>query len=94
MTWICVACRLITDWPAGATRIRTSWREDVPAQNLDEILKYRGTADLFSHLLDRARLFREFLGIQPKVLGFEMKSAPESFVASRSDDIGEGILPP
>src|SRR5258708_38226102 len=43
-------------------------REDVPAQNLDEILRYHGTADLFAHLLDRFAMYSGISGIQPKVL--------------------------
>jgi serine/threonine-protein kinase HipA len=53
-------------------RLRYSQREElrveVPAQNLDEILTYRGTADLFSHLLDRFAMYSGISGIQPKVL--------------------------
>jgi serine/threonine-protein kinase HipA len=51
-------------------------REDVPAQNLDEILKYRGTADLFSYLLDRFAKYSGISGVQPKVLVRDDK-APE-----------------
>ena len=51
-------------------------REDVPAQNLDEILRYRGTADLFSHLLERFAMYSGISGVQPKVLVREEK-APE-----------------
>jgi len=43
-------------------------REEVPAQNLDEILRYHGTADLFAHLLDRFAMYSGISGIQPKVL--------------------------
>jgi serine/threonine-protein kinase HipA len=42
--------------------------ENVPAQDLDEILTYRGTADLFAHLLERFAPFSGVSGIQPKVL--------------------------
>jgi serine/threonine-protein kinase HipA len=51
-------------------------REDVPAQSLDEILTYRGTADLFAHLLDRFAVYSGISGIQPKVLVRDEK-APE-----------------
>lgn len=43
-------------------------REDVPAQDLDEILTYRGAADLFAHLLERFATCSGISGIQPKVL--------------------------
>ena len=43
-------------------------REDVPAQDLDEILTYRGAADLFAHLLERFATYSGISGIQPKVL--------------------------
>jgi serine/threonine-protein kinase HipA len=51
-------------------------REDVPAQDLDEILTYRGTADLFSHLLERFAMYSGISGVQPKVLLRDEK-APE-----------------
>jgi serine/threonine-protein kinase HipA len=40
----------------------------VPAQDLDEILTYRGSADLFAHLLDRFATYSGVSGVQPKVL--------------------------
>jgi serine/threonine-protein kinase HipA len=43
-------------------------RQDVPAQDLDEILTYRGAADLFAHLLERFATYSGISGIQPKVL--------------------------
>lgn len=53
-------------------RLRYSQRErleeDVPRQNLEEILTYRGTADLFAHLLERFAAHSGISGIQPKVL--------------------------
>lgn len=51
-------------------------KEEVPAQNLEEILKYRGTADLFAHLLDRFATYSGISGMQPKVLVRDEK-APE-----------------
>lgn len=42
--------------------------EDVPSQNLDELLAYRGTADLFAHLLERFATYSGISGVQPKVL--------------------------
>jgi serine/threonine-protein kinase HipA len=40
----------------------------VPGQDLEEILTYRGTADLFAHLLERFAIHSGISGIQPKVL--------------------------
>jgi serine/threonine-protein kinase HipA len=42
--------------------------DDVPAQDLEEILTYQGTSDLFAHLLDRFARFSGISGVQPKVL--------------------------
>ncbi len=42
--------------------------EDAPAQDLAEILTYRGTADLFAHLLERFAQYSGVSGMQPKVL--------------------------
>ncbi|MBX5460982.1 MAG: type II toxin-antitoxin system HipA family toxin [Steroidobacteraceae bacterium] len=53
-------------------RLRYSPSEDldesVPEQNLEEILTYRGSADLFAHLLERFATYSGISGIQPKVL--------------------------
>jgi serine/threonine-protein kinase HipA len=53
-------------------RLRYSTREtlteDVPPQDLDELLNYRGTADLFAHLLERYATYSGISGAQPKVL--------------------------
>src|SRR5262249_7729612 len=43
-------------------------REEVPTQSLEEVLHYRGTADLFLYLLDRFALYSGISGVQPKVL--------------------------
>jgi serine/threonine-protein kinase HipA len=51
-------------------------QEDVPAQNLDEILTYRGSSDLFAHLLERFARYSGISGVQPKVLVRDEK-APE-----------------
>jgi serine/threonine-protein kinase HipA len=40
----------------------------VPAQELDEILTYRGSADFFAHLLERFATYSGISGMQPKVL--------------------------
>lgn len=42
--------------------------DSVPAQDLDEILTYRGTDDLFAHLLERFAHYSGISGVQPKVL--------------------------
>jgi len=42
--------------------------ETVPAEDLREILTYRGSEDLFSYLLDRFARFSGISGMQPKVL--------------------------
>jgi serine/threonine-protein kinase HipA len=42
--------------------------EAIPAQNLDEILTYRGSEDLFAHLLERFAKYSGISGVQPKVL--------------------------
>lgn len=43
-------------------------RQDVPAQDIEEILTYRGSADLFAHLLERFATYSGISGVQPKVL--------------------------
>jgi serine/threonine-protein kinase HipA len=42
--------------------------ERVPAQDLSEILTYKGSADLFAHLLERFATYSGISGMQPKVL--------------------------
>jgi len=42
--------------------------ETVPAQSLEEILTYKGGAELFAHLLERFSTYSGISGIQPKVL--------------------------
>jgi serine/threonine-protein kinase HipA len=48
----------------------------VPVQDLDEILTYQGSADLFAHLLDRFATHSGISGVQPKVLVRDI-TAPE-----------------
>jgi serine/threonine-protein kinase HipA len=43
-------------------------RQDVPPQDLEEILTHQGAADLFAHLLERFASHSGISGIQPKVL--------------------------
>lgn len=45
----------------------------VPEQDLAEILTYRGSADLFAHLLERFATCSGISGVQPKVLVREMQ---------------------
>jgi serine/threonine-protein kinase HipA len=42
--------------------------ESVPTQDLSEILTYKGSADLFAHLLERFAIYSGVSGMQPKVL--------------------------
>ena len=46
--------------------------ENVPTQDLAEILTYKGSADLFAHLLERFATHSGISGMQPKVLVREM----------------------
>jgi serine/threonine-protein kinase HipA len=49
----------------------------VPKQDLNEILTYRGAADLFAHLLDRFATYSGVSGVQPKVLVRDEKAPDE-----------------
>lgn len=64
-------------------RLRYSQRdhleEDVPGQDLDELLSYRGTADLFAHLLERFATYSGISGVQPKVLVRDAKAPDKMF---------------
>lgn len=59
-------------------RLRYSQRDEldvaVPRQDLQEILTYRGAADLFAHLLERFATHSGVSGIQPKVLVRDAKA--------------------
>jgi serine/threonine-protein kinase HipA len=46
----------------------------VPDQDLNEILTYKGSADLFAHLLERFATYSGISGVQPKVLVREQKA--------------------
>lgn len=48
--------------------------ESVPTQDLAEILTYRGSADLFAHLLERFATYSGISGMQPKVLIREIEA--------------------
>jgi serine/threonine-protein kinase HipA len=47
---------------------REQFSESVPTQDLSEILTYKGSADLFAHLLERFATYSGISGMQPKVL--------------------------
>ena len=42
--------------------------DDVPAQNLQDLLAYRGTGEIFRDLLDRYARYSGVAGVQPKLL--------------------------
>lgn len=46
----------------------------VPTQDLAEVLTYRGSSDLFAHLLQKFATYSGISGIQPKVLLRELKA--------------------
>lgn len=46
----------------------------VPAQDLAELLTYRGSSDLFAHLVQKFATYSGISGIQPKVLLRELKA--------------------
>jgi serine/threonine-protein kinase HipA len=52
--------------------LQDSIEENVPTQDLAEILTYEGGADLFAHLLERFAMYSGISGMQPKVLIREM----------------------
>jgi serine/threonine-protein kinase HipA len=53
--------------------LKEEMSEEVPTQDLAEILTYKGGADLFAHLLERFASYSGISGIQPKVLVREIK---------------------
>ena len=56
--------------------LQDSIEENVPTQDLSEILTYKGGADLFADLLERFATYSGISGMQPKVLIREIP-APE-----------------
>lgn len=48
--------------------LQEAFDENVPTQDLAEILTYKGGADLFAHLLERFARYSGISGMQPKVL--------------------------
>jgi serine/threonine-protein kinase HipA len=57
--------------------LQKSINEDVPTQDLSEILTYKGSADLFAHLLERFSAYSGISGMQPKVLVREVRRPEE-----------------
>lgn len=53
--------------------------EDIPTQDIDEILTYKGAADLFVSLLERFATYSGISGVQPKVL-VRQQDAPDKLV--------------
>lgn len=53
--------------------------EDIPTQDIDELLTYRGTADLFASLLERFATYSGISGVQPKVLA-RAQEVPDKLV--------------
>jgi len=53
--------------------LKEAMSEEVPTQDLAEILTYKGGADLFAHLLERFAVYSGISGMQPKVLVREIK---------------------
>jgi len=53
--------------------LQEAMSEEVPTQDLAEILTYKGGADLFVHLLERFAVYSGISGMQPKVLVREIK---------------------
>jgi serine/threonine-protein kinase HipA len=62
-------------------RLRYSTRhqlvEEIPTQDLDDILTYTGTTDLFATLLERFATYSGISGMQPKVLVRERDVPPK-----------------
>lgn len=56
--------------------LQESIDENVPTQDLSEILTYKGGADLFAHLLEQFATYSGISGMQPKVLVREV-NVPE-----------------
>lgn len=56
-------------------------------ENLDEILAWDGTEDLFADLVDRYILRAGISGVQPKVLVPEKRQTPEQRVTSKTNDL-------
>lgn len=52
--------------------------ENIPAQDLAEILTYKGSSDLFAHLLARFAAYSGISGVQPKVLVRD-ENTPDKF---------------
>lgn len=57
---------------------KTQLEETVPKQDLAQILTYKGSTDLFAHLLERFASYSGISGVQPKVLVRDEKT-PDKF---------------
>ncbi len=66
---------------------------EVPAQNLEEILKFDGAEDLFEGLMERYAVYSGVSGIQPKVLLREALPPPERLTESGATHIVKSFDP-
>ncbi|MET0532929.1 MAG: type II toxin-antitoxin system HipA family toxin [Steroidobacter sp.] len=66
--------------------------ENVPTQDLREILTYKGGADLFAHLLERFATYSGISGMQPKILVREIKQ-PEKITHQGATHIVKSFDP-
>jgi serine/threonine-protein kinase HipA len=77
-------------------RLRYSQHEQidpkVPPQDLQEILTYTGSADLFAHLLQRFATYSGISGVQPKVLVRDEK-VPEKLTHAGATHIIKSVDP-
>jgi serine/threonine-protein kinase HipA len=71
---------------------REQLSESVPTQDLSEILTYKGSADLFAHLLERFATYSGISGMQPKVLVREV-ALPEKVIHKGATHIVKSFDP-
>jgi serine/threonine-protein kinase HipA len=71
---------------------REQLSESVPTQDLAEILTYKGSADLFAHLLERFATYSGISGMQPKVLVREV-GLPEKVIHQGATHIVKSFDP-
>lgn len=72
--------------------LQESIDENVPTQDLTEILTHKGGADLFAHLLERFATYSGISGMQPKVLVREVE-APEKITHQGATHIVKSFDP-
>jgi Uncharacterized protein related to capsule biosynthesis enzymes len=72
--------------------LQQSVDENVPAQDISEILTYKGGADLFAHLLELFATYSGISGMQPKVLVREVQS-PEKITHQGATHIVKSFDP-